>query len=161
MSIQPLFYEYLQRGANSPLLNPPNEDQSRFSIYFGKPLRAIVRLIYSLICGSIIPLIGVFFHLLKSFDQALMSRSARGVDKDTLHSNALKHLKGAGIDGLFLLINVFALLIFRAKNRVNLNFSQLVGFKGDFLKCAMVMGILSPLTFACVPDLFKSDFIIH
>lgn len=107
MTIQSLYREAVDWSANSNLLNPNNAGQGRISIYLGKPVRAIARLIYGLVISTIIPAIGIAFHLFKTIDQALLSTSASDPDKAAIRNKSWDHLKCAGKDALVFATTVF------------------------------------------------------
>jgi hypothetical protein len=58
--------QFLYALTSSDVLNPPNRDQERTSIYFGKPLRAVVRMVVALIVPIFASLVGTVYHAIKT-----------------------------------------------------------------------------------------------
>lgn len=72
MTIRPLHTVAFEAGVNSEWLNVKNFEPNGFNIYIIKPFQATARLVYGVVCVSVIPLIGAFYHTIRAIEFGLI-----------------------------------------------------------------------------------------
>lgn len=141
--------EALQIGAYHHLLNPENLGQKRSSIYFGKPFRVIVRFVYGIICFTIIPIIKLFWYILKGIDLLIIKKSKE--NEEAVKKEAIYYFKTALIDILT------ATLVITHGYMAHHFFLIAHGHVGALLVATIstICFIAGPIIFAISPDTFK------
>jgi hypothetical protein len=144
--ISPLHQQALHLGASKPWLNPSNEGQGRFSVYCGKPMRALARLIYGLSCTTLIPTAGAFYHMGKAIDCTIMSKS-----QTELKTRSWQHLAAASRDA-YMAGKMAAFISLQALNFTYL--AQNSGLIGVALTVLAGKTALTPFQFMLDPTIF-------
>lgn len=93
----PFTVQALYSGVHS-ILNPPNLGQSIFTRYVGKPVRALIRLIYAIAIGVLIAPLGVLYHTLATIRYAIEWCVADEVMRLKIAAYAMEHFKSIGTD---------------------------------------------------------------
>lgn len=94
--------QFLYQICNSNILNPSNKDQGKVSIWIGKPLRAIARMLCTLVIPIFAALAGASYHSIASLTVRIQAR--KWIDDPIKHSNlimlAQAHAYAALIDAI-------------------------------------------------------------
>lgn len=79
--------QFLYQVCNSNVLNPSNQNQGKTSIWIGKPLRTIARVICALVIPIFAALVGSIYHVIASLAVRIQARKC--IDDPTKHSNLI------------------------------------------------------------------------
>jgi hypothetical protein len=148
--IRPLCKDALTAGANSNWLNPKNGGQGRISIYLGKPIRAIARVVYGIACITIVPVIGLFYHTGQAIKNTFISGQ---------QVRAWSHLKAAGQDAYIFTASLFfisgASLEFSLARRLATSERAKSIYLFSMSFATFAMGSFIPLMFSHIPNRFR------